>query len=152
SRSVNNKNIWKYDLDSQSFTQLTYGPGPDTLPLPDPDGKGLYFVNGRNSGSLSRYDVKTNTNTTLLSEFASQPSISYDGKRMMYIRLVDPNKVEELWTSDIDGNNKLKIATSTHLGTGLWSPDDSHISFMDQSEEPTRAYIAKSDGSDIKEV
>ena len=53
------ENIWKFDLDKKKFTQVTSGPGPDIEPMPDPSGRGIYYVNGRGSGALVRYDSKT---------------------------------------------------------------------------------------------
>jgi Tol biopolymer transport system component len=43
-------------------------------------------------------------------EGAIQPIISRDGKRVMYTTFPTSEKFE-LWTSDIDGGNKVKIAT-----------------------------------------
>jgi Tol biopolymer transport system component len=48
-------NIWKYSLQDRSLTQITFGTGIDYSPMPDPDGKGIYFLNGRPSGSLTAY-------------------------------------------------------------------------------------------------
>ena len=51
SRTVNGlTNIWKYSLQDRSLTQITFGTGEDVSPMPDPGGKGIYYVNGRLSG------------------------------------------------------------------------------------------------------
>src|SRR5215469_10117695 len=50
-------NIWKYTLQDGSLTQITFGTGPDFSPMPDPGGKGIYYVNGKSSGSLAAYHV-----------------------------------------------------------------------------------------------
>jgi hypothetical protein len=56
SRTVNGlTNIWKYSLQDRILTQVTFGTGPDYSPMPDPGGKGIYYVNGRSSGSLAAY-------------------------------------------------------------------------------------------------
>ena len=47
-------NIWSYNLSDRSLTQITFGTGPDYAPMPDPGGRGIYFVNGKSSGSLDR--------------------------------------------------------------------------------------------------
>ncbi len=50
SRTLNGlTNIWKYGLADKKLEQVTLGTGPDTWPMPDPGGKGLYFVNGKSS-------------------------------------------------------------------------------------------------------
>ena len=119
SRTVNGlTNIWKYSLQDRSLTQITFGTGPDYSPMPDPGGKGIYYVNGKSSGFLTAYHVHSKESTDIVSEDATQPIISPDGKRVMYITLPAPQRTE-LWVSDIDGGNKVKIATGEGLGTGL---------------------------------
>src|SRR5215469_10295149 len=50
SRAVNGlTNIWKYSFQDRSLTQTTFGTGPDYSPMPDPGGKGIYYVNGKSS-------------------------------------------------------------------------------------------------------
>ncbi len=143
------RNIWNYDLADQSYKQVTSGPGPDSLPLPDPTGKGIYYKNGRASGSLIRFDVKTNSTSDILSELATQPAISPDGKKLMYKRIVERGKTEELWVSNIDGSDKVRITSASNIGTGFWSPDSTRISFEDFSNDQSRGYIVKGDGTDL---
>jgi predicted Ser/Thr protein kinase len=58
SRTVNGlTNIWSYSLRDRSLTQVTFGTGPDYSPMPDPGGKGIYYVNGKSSGFLTAYHV-----------------------------------------------------------------------------------------------
>src|SRR5271163_3207878 len=81
SRTLNGlTNIWKYTLADKKLEQITMGTGPDTWPMPDPAGKGLYFVNGKSSGFLTTYNTRTKQVTDIASENATQPAISPDGK------------------------------------------------------------------------
>src|SRR3984885_2028118 len=117
SRNANGlTNIWSYGLKSRTLTQITFGTGPDFSPMPDPGGKGIYYVNGKSSGFLTAYHVHSKVSKDITSDDASQPIISRDGKRLMYITLAGDRT--ELWVSDIDGENKLKIASGESLGTG----------------------------------
>jgi serine/threonine protein kinase/Tol biopolymer transport system component len=148
SRIVNGlTNIWKYSLKDRSLTQITFGTGPDTSPMQDPGGKGIYYVNGKSSGSLTAYHVHSKESTDIVSEDATQPVISPDGKRLMYITLPAPPRTE-LWVSDIDGGNKVKLATGESLGTGTWAPDNFHLSFI----EGAKAYIVGTDGSGLRQL
>ena len=154
SRTVNGlTNIWKYSLQDQSQTQITFGTGPDYSPMPDPGGKGIYYVNGKSSGSLTAYHVHSKESTDIVSEEATQPIISRDGKRVMYITLPAPQRTE-LWVSDIDGGNKLKLATGETLGTGTWAPDNFHLSFLEESgvNAGAKAYIVGADGSGLRQL
>ena len=158
SRTVNGlTNIWNYSLKDRSLTQITFGTGPDYSPMPDPGGKGIYFVNGKSSGFLTAYHVHSKESTDIVSEDATQPVISPDGKRVMYITLPAPES--ELWVSDIDGGNKVKIATGEHLGTGTWAPDNFHLSFYETgpaerpkstSSGPMAAVFVSSHGREIR--
>ena len=74
SRNVNGlTNIWKYDLTERSLTQITLGTGPDYSPMPDPGGKGIYFVNGQASGFLTAYHFHSKESTDIVSENATSP-------------------------------------------------------------------------------
>jgi Tol biopolymer transport system component len=144
-------NIWKYNLKDRSLTQITFGAGPDYSPMPGLGG-GIYYVNGKSSGFLTAYRVHSKESTDIASEDATQPIISRDGKRVMYITLPARDR-GELWVSDIDGGNKAKLATGENLGTGTWAPDNFHLSFVD--EEATagdKAYIVAADGSGLRQL
>jgi serine/threonine protein kinase len=83
SRSVNGlNNLWEYDLKSKTMTQVTSGTGPDFSPMRDPSGKGIYFVNGKSSGVLTSYNLHSKQSTDIAAENATQPVVSWDGKRI----------------------------------------------------------------------
>ena len=153
SRNVNGlTNLWKFDLSSQVMTQATFGPGPDYSPLPDPSGKGLYYVNGKQSGFLTVYHPKSRQSVDITtSEDDWQPIMSPDGKRVAYIKFLGPGQ-NELWVSDLDGGNKTKLAASVSLGTGNWMPDRSRVSFFDNSGEEAKGFIIGADGRGLHAV
>ena len=153
SRTVNGlTNIWKYDLNDRNFTQITLGTGPDYSPMPDPGGKGIYYVNGKSSGVLTAYHVQSKESTEIVEEDATQPAISPNGKRVMYIKVPEPQK-NELWVSDIDGGNKIKIATGEHLGTGTWAPDNFRLFFLEAvANVGSKAFIVGADGSGRRQL
>jgi Tol biopolymer transport system component len=152
SRTVNGlTNIWKYSLQDRSLTQITLGTGADFSPMPDPGGKGIYYLNGRLSGSLTAYHVHSKQATDIAPEGANQPIISRDGKRVMYVTWPTSEKVE-LWTSDIDGGNKVRIATAEAQEGALltlnWAPDNFHLSFSQGS----KLFIVGADGSGLRQL
>jgi serine/threonine protein kinase/Tol biopolymer transport system component len=144
-------NLWEYNIETKAATQLTSGPGPDFLPMRDPTGKGIFFINGKSSGFLSVYDLQSKSSHDITSEFATQPAISPDGKRVMYLTQPEPHQ-NEMWISDTDGNNKAKLASSRTLGTGDWSPDGLQFEYVDQRDNPDRHYIVDWDGSHVREL
>jgi hypothetical protein len=144
-------NIWNYGLKDRNLTQITFGIGPDFSPMPDPGGKGIYFVNGKSSGFLTAYHVHSKESVDIVSEDATQPEISPDGKRVMYITLPARDR-NELWVSNIDGGNKLKIATAETLLTGTWAPDNFHLSFgeIGAASAGGKVYIVGANGSGLR--
>jgi serine/threonine protein kinase/Tol biopolymer transport system component len=151
SKTVNGlTNIWKFSLLDKLLTQVTFGTGPDAWPMPDPAGKGLYVVSGKSSGLLTAYNTKTKQWRDIAAENATQPTISHDGKRVMYITIPAKDR-NELWTMDIDGGNKVKIAPSGTLATDAWAPDNFHFAFIsEESGKPTQVHLVAADGSGMR--
>ena len=154
SRTINGlTNIWNYNLKDKALTQITFGIGPDFSPMRDPGGKGIYFVNGKSSGFLTVYKVHSKESMDIVSENASQPIISPDGKHVMYITAPAKDR-KELWVSSIDGHNKVKIVTGEDLGTGSWALDNFHL-FFDEAGvagAANKAYIVAADGSGLRQL
>jgi hypothetical protein len=152
SRTVNGlTNIWNYNLKDRSLTQITFGTGPDSWPMTNHGGKGTYFVNGKVSGFLTTYHVHSKESTDIVAEDATAPTISPDGKRVMYITFHRPEK-SELWVSDIDGGHKMKIITGD-LVTGSWAPDNFHLSFQEPGVDAgDKVCIVGADGSGLRRL
>ena len=150
-RTVNGlTNIWKTEVGDKSLTQVTFGPGPDRSPMPDPSGKGIYVVNGKSTGYLTAYNTKTKASVDVAAENATQPAISHDGKRLMYITIPSRDR-NELWVADVEGGNKTKLAQGSSLATATWAPDDASLAFFAEEDgKPTKFYTVKPDGSGMK--
>jgi serine/threonine protein kinase/Tol biopolymer transport system component len=145
-------NIWKYSLEDKALTQVSFGTGPDSSPMPDPAGKGIYFVNGKSSGFLTAYSVRSKESTDIASENATQPAFSHDGKRLMYLTVPAKDRVE-IWTANVDGGNKVKLATSVSLATTSWAPDDTHLAFIEErTGAPDKVYVVGADGSGLRQI
>jgi Tol biopolymer transport system component/predicted Ser/Thr protein kinase len=150
-RTVNGlTNIWKMNLADKLMAQVTFGPGPDRSPMPDPGGKGLYVVNGKSTGYLTAYNTRTRQSVDIAGENATQPVITRNGKRLMYVTFPSRDR-NELWVADVDGNNKTRIAQGVSIGSGFWSPDDSRLAFFtDESGKVQKIYLANPDGSGLQ--
>jgi Tol biopolymer transport system component len=152
SRTVNGlTNLWKYNLNDHALDQITSGPGPDLSPMMNPATRGIYYVNGKASGFLTAYHVRSKESVDIVSGNVSGITISRDGQRVMYIRLLGPDQ-SELWVSDIEGANKVKLAASGSLMTGDWSPDSSQLSFFDFTGGQIRMYLVRADGRDLRQI
>jgi serine/threonine protein kinase len=155
SRRVNGLiNLWKYELATKNLTQLTTGPGPDYAPMYDPFSNAIYYANGKQIGSLVAYNIKTGGSTEIFSERATQPTISPDGKKVLFLKLIEPFRAAELWVSDLDGKNQAKLASATMIGTGMWSPDSSHVSYFtfENTNAQGKGFISTLDGRSTIEI
>ena len=153
SRTVNDvTNIWEYRVADGSLRQVTSGAGPDLSPMPAPNATGIYFVNGRRSGFLTVYHPKTKQSFDLTNEEATQPALSWDGRHVMYITLSGNAQQGDLWVSDIDGNNRVKITSGTELVTVTFTSDDSKLVFAAVEGGKTKIYIVKLDGTGLRQV
>ena len=151
SRTVNGiTNLWAYNLADQGLVQLTSGPGPDLQPMPS-GGRGILFVNGRESGFLTAYHPRTKSSVDLVSENSTQPTISADGKRLMYVKILGQNKME-LWVSEIDGANPLKLASGGRLTTLGWAQDGSQLAFSDNTTGTGKSFLVGADGRELHAV
>ena len=145
-------NLWEYSLDDRTYTQLTSGPGPDYFAMKDPAGKGIFFVNGRDSGYLSVYAPRTKTSTDIVEDLATQPTLSPDGKRVAYVTQPDVSRAE-LWVSDVDGKNKTRITASKDaLSTGDWSPDSTQLTFTNTVRDADENFVVNADGSHPRQL
>ncbi len=145
-------NLWEYSLPDKTYTQLTSGPGPDYFPMKDPGGKGIFFVNGKDSGYLSVYNLRTKSSTDIVADLATQPTLSLDGQHVMYITAPEPSR-NELWVADIDGNNKTRLfASKDEIGAGDWSPDNLQVAYTDMHPDADDNFAANIDGSQTRNL
>ena len=153
SRTINGvTNIWEYRLSDGSLKQVTTGAGPDLSPMPAPAEKGIYFVNGKRSGALSVYDTQTKKSSDILQELATQPALSSDGRRVGYVVLSGNAQEGDLWVSDIDGSNRVKLASGTGLVTAAFNSDGSRFMFGVRENGAQKFYIIRSDGTGLRQV
>ena len=143
-------NIWKLNLADKALTQVTFGAGPDQSPMPDPGGKGLYLVNGKSAGYLTFYNARTKQSVDISGENATQPVLARSGKKLMYITAPSQDRTQ-LWVSDPDGSNKVRLAEGISIGTGFWAPDDSQIAFFTEAPgKETVLYVSNPDGTGMR--
>jgi len=153
SRTINDvTNIWEYRLGDGNLRQLTFGAGPDLSPMPAASGKEIYFVNGRRSGVLTVYHPQTKQSIDLTSEEATQPELSWDGRHVMYITLSGNAQQGDLWSADIDGNNRVKITSGTGLVTTTFNADASKLVFSEVEGGKTKVYVVKNDGAGLRQI
>jgi len=153
SHTANNiTNLYVYTLADKSLRQLTFGTGPDISPMADPNGKGVYFVSGSNGGALTVYRTATKQLSDIVTEDASQPVLSNDGKLVAYLTVASPEK-SEMWASDLNGEHRVKLGNgSSNMETLAWSLDQSKLLYADKVEKFFKLYVVDADGTHAREV
>ena len=148
-------NLWEFSLKDLSLKQITFGPGPDRIPMADPNGKGIYFVNGRSAGALTLYRAATKQFSDVITESVTQPVLSNDARRLAYLTVPEEGRSGEadLWISDVTGNNRLRLSTRhVSLETLAFSNDETRFLFADRSDEHARLFIINTDGTHLRQL
>ena len=86
----------------------------------------------------------------MVTEDATQPVLSVDGRRVACT--LARNGRQEIWVSDIEGNNRVKLISSVNLITLGWSPDGSQFAFTDGAGGVIKLYSARTDGSRLNQM
>ena len=158
SRTINGlTNIWNYSLQDRSLTQITFGTGPDYLSDAGPRGKGIYYVNGKSSGFLTAYHVHSKESTNIVSKEATQPIISPDGKRVMYITLPASDRSRTLGVGHRWGQQSDNVAARPgriapvhwDLGTGQFL---TCLFGKLGTSAGAKVYIVGADGSGLRQL
>jgi serine/threonine protein kinase len=153
SRTINGlTNLWSYDLKDKTLTQVSFGTGPDVSPMVDPTGKGIYYVNGKSAGVLKAWSAHSKQVVEIDAENGSQPSISPDNKKVMYV-LAPARDRSEVWVANLDGSGKVKIASGESMATTTWTPDSLRLFFVDaETGKPDKAYVVNADGGGLHSI
>ncbi len=127
--------IWVVDLQRQTKTRISFGPGRAYDPVWSPDGKWIYYSAG--GGELHIYrraSDGTGTQETVLatpgvSEFSF--SISPDGKYLAYWRQ-ERGKPREIYVLPLFGDRKpvLEVGDAFHKLAPRFSPDGKWLAYI----------------------
>jgi dipeptidyl aminopeptidase/acylaminoacyl peptidase len=119
--------------------------------MSDPSGKGLYFISGGNGGALTLYRTATKQLSDIVTEDASQPTLSEDG-RVAYITATGPNQ-SDIWSSGLTGEHRLKLASgSSDLETIAWSTDSSKFLYADKDGANYKLFVLDTDGTHARQM
>ena len=144
-------NLWEYNIADKTYTQLTFGPGPDYWPMKDPLRGAVFFINGKTSGFLSAYDLRTKASTDIQVGLITQPTISHDARKVMYVNQ-SQGGLNELFVANIDGSNAIKLASARVLATGDFSPDGAQVNFVEANPDADKTFVVNVDGTQMRQL
>jgi Tol biopolymer transport system component len=96
--------------------------------------------------SISWRNLLTTTSGPRLCFFFSP-----DVKRLMYVKILGPSKME-LWVSSIDGGHPLKLASSGRLTTLAWARNGSQLAFADNTTGQGKTFLVGADGRGLRPI
>ena len=133
--------IYAYDLETKSYTNLTNTRGYDAEGSYSPDGEWIAFASNRRAYSdplddrqarlfevdqsfmmdiyLMRADGSEVQQLTTEAGYDGGPFFSPDGKRICWRHFSEDGLRAEIWTMNIDGSDKRQL---TRLGAMSWAP------------------------------
>ncbi len=86
---------------------------------------------------------------------SSQPSVSADGKRIVFQRAAAANRGMEIWTMNVDGSGQRRIA-ATRAGiyaAPVWSPTGKEIAYSVSTSRKWRGiWVMHSDGTHLRRI
>jgi hypothetical protein len=110
--------------DAREDLTEAVGGSRDLHPVWDVDGKGVFFDSNRSQGVrniwFKKRDSSGYTQITFSDKDASNPSLSKDGKKLVY------ESAGEVWLADRDGKNAVSLGTGS---APRFSPDGKLIAF-----------------------
>jgi eukaryotic-like serine/threonine-protein kinase len=143
--------LWLRNVATGSNTQIL-APQPLAIRRPafSPDGNYIFYRQAGDASlnifNIDRMPVLGGTPQLLVHDVDNGPSISFDGKRMAYLRgnAPEPGKYQML-SANLDGSDEqvLQVAPLPIPDNLAWSPDDTRIAYISypQSDAPNHISI-----------
>jgi Tol biopolymer transport system component len=137
------------DLRTGSVTLLTDGVAPAAFPALTEDTRQIAFTSYRSTANIYRASGSEDVGVVIDQSLKSSPELSPDGKQLTYVS--DRTGFAEIWVSDADGRNGVRLTHS--VGTGAqspsWTPDGSAILFECRDRQHSQICMIAANGKGL---
>ena len=89
-------------------------------------------------------------NLVLSSQKETQPQLSPDGKRILF--LSSRSGRDQLWRSDVDGSNEVQLPSVHMPGSAKWSPTGEYIAFDDADMGNWDVFVMSAEGGSPRQL
>jgi Tol biopolymer transport system component len=151
--------VYRVRPDGSELERLTDDPTDDDHPRPGPNGGEIVFNSKRHDGETYQIWRMNRDGTgvrrlTVHSEWDSYPSISRDGRRLLWRRVLsqDGRRNSEVFVMDLTDRTATNLTKHPGFdGYPVWSPDEEWIAFASgrDSEGLDQLFVMRSDGSEV---
>ena len=157
----NAKEVWISDYDGANEIRITNSRDLNLNPTWAPDGSAIAYAALRGG---SAYDILLSYITTGVLQNVTKgwnaqnggvslPSISPDGKRIVFHATPEKANAPDLFVANIDGSNRTRITTHPDSDTTpTWSPDGKEIAFTSDRTGRPQIYIMNADGTGTRRL
>jgi len=158
SRFENGKHsLWKSDGDGKNLSPLTTW-DEDIWVESDAKGKTLVFQRGVGDKLLTiwKHDIEENKSYQLGEEFASNPTISPDGKRVAYYFM--DNEADKKWKIGLRSTENAAFLGKISLSVPVvdrrmrWHPGGEYLSQVYNTGEEFNLFLFATDGGESKKI
>lgn len=139
-------NIWRLELDSGEWSQVTVGAGQDLFPAVAATGR-LAYSNFRHTLHLYRIDIASGSSEQLTTGTSHDlyARVSPDGTRVAYQS--DRSGNADIWVRDLGTGEELRLTEYPGPDTRPdWSPDGNRIVFVSNRDGGLRLCVVEAGG------
>jgi serine/threonine-protein kinase len=146
--------IGVYEMERDSFAQLTFGPEEDQAAIWTPDGKRMTFRRGGTSNLfwMPADGSGPEERLTTSAYFQRASSWSPDGKVLVYLERRPSVEAEDLWLLHLEGEPKPRpfLETPFRESFGTVSPDGRYLAYMSNESGVWEVYVRSFPGAEGK--
>lgn len=133
----------------------------NAYPVFSPDGSSVFYISNKGKDYLGesavyQYDIREGKSQRIIDGVRSRLSVSPDGKTLYYSKITSENphwsRLSDLYRFDLNSRKETRLTHGLRAFHPQLSRDGSQLLFSMGSDGTTNVGIARSDGSEVRQV